>query len=175
MNEIIHATVTKQNNFAAGTRLTGTWETFGLHIRLQVHTANNAPIAGLLTERMENVKVERVERADAVKVGDIFCMSWGYDQTNVNYFQVTRLTAKGACVREISQEFVTGTQGFMSSKVKPVPGKFLSSSQWCGSGNPETHRKIGYDGKGGASMSFGRYYWASRVSVDESTYCSWYA
>lgn len=37
-----------------------------------------------------------------VKVGDIFCMSWGYEQTNVNFFQVVALAGETSVrVREI--------------------------------------------------------------------------
>jgi len=113
-----------------------------------------------------------------VAVGDIFEMSWGYDQTNVNYFQVTRITPKGCYVREIGASSVPGTAGFMCETVKPTPGNFLAKSQWCGgysSGNPETFRKVNYNGKGGASFSFESRYYARRVSADSSTYSSWYA
>ena len=60
-----------------------------------------------------------------VKIGQIFSMSWGYDQTNVNYFQVVSLTAKGVYVREIGACSVPDTQGFMSEDVKPNKDRFL--------------------------------------------------
>ena len=33
-----------------------------------------------------------------VKVGSIFVMSWGYDQTNVDFYQVVALKGKTQCV-----------------------------------------------------------------------------
>jgi len=184
MNEIIHATVTQQNknNFAVGTRLTGTLARYADGEYLQVRTANDAPLTGFLTEKLENLKVNRTERVGAVRVGDIFEMSWGYDQTNVNYFQVTRLTYKGAYVREIGAKSVPGTQGFMCEHVKPHKDNFLTRSQWCcprgkqsyEDANPETFRRIDTDSQGQPSFNFRGRYFARRVRPDESTYSSWY-
>ena len=38
-----------------------------------------------------------------VKVGDIFYTSWGYDQTNVEFFKVVRATEKSIWVQETGQ------------------------------------------------------------------------
>jgi hypothetical protein len=108
----------------------------------------------------------------AIKVGDIFNMSWGYDQTNVNWFQVTRLSKAGIFVREIASRSVPGTDGFMSDKVVPVKDCFLDRSQWCGEGNPETFRKV----KPGRYTGFnfeGRYF--AHLSDGSASYRSWYA
>ena len=65
-----------------------------------------------------------------VKVGDIFHYSWGYEQTNANYFQVVSLKGtKQVIIREISYE-VTETIGFESFKVKPSKNIFLEKSQF---------------------------------------------
>lgn len=51
-----------------------------------------------------------------VKVGDIFKTSWGYDDTNTQFFQVVSLV--GECsvrVREVSLPIVTEVRGFLSS------------------------------------------------------------
>jgi len=124
-----------------------------------------------------------------VAVGDIFCMSWGYDQTNVNYFEVTRLSKSGFFVREIGCESIPNTQGFMCEDVKPAPGKFLDRSQWCvqrkwnaagniptetNDGNPETFRK-GYAFNGSYCFNFKGHYFAYRVNKDSKHYNSWYA
>ena len=36
-----------------------------------------------------------------IKIGDIFYNSWGYDQTNIDFFQVVSVTAKTVSIREI--------------------------------------------------------------------------
>lgn len=109
-----------------------------------------------------------------VKVGDIFEMSWGYDQTNVNWFQVTRLSPKGVYVREISGRGVEGTQGSMCENVVAVKDSFLSQSQWTGEGNPEMFRKIKNGYKGTPSFSIKSRYFAT-LWDGKPTYNSWYA
>lgn len=41
-----------------------------------------------------------------VKVGDIFASNWGYEQTNVEHFQVVRTTKTGVYVREVAPQVV---------------------------------------------------------------------
>lgn len=36
-----------------------------------------------------------------LRPGDILCGSWGYDQTNVSFYQVVRVTEKSARIRRI--------------------------------------------------------------------------
>lgn len=65
-----------------------------------------------------------------VKVGDIFSYSWGYEQTNVNYFQVVALKGKTqVIIREIAYK-TTKTNGLDSYMVAPCKDKFLSKSHF---------------------------------------------
>lgn len=42
-----------------------------------------------------------------VRVGDIFCSSWGYDQTNVDFFQVVALVGESSVrVREVNPPII---------------------------------------------------------------------
>jgi hypothetical protein len=52
-------------------------------------------------------------------IGTIWATSWGYDQTNVEYFQVIRETAASVWVREIMQEA-------KDSRVWPVIDAFIA-------------------------------------------------
>jgi hypothetical protein len=111
-----------------------------------------------------------------IKVGDIFRMSWGYDQTNVNFFQVTRLSKGGVFIREIGSTSAGG-EGFMCRNVVAVKDSFIQNSQWCTPkgqayyGNVETFRKLSSDGR---SFSIrGRYY--ASLWDGKPTYESWYA
>lgn len=62
--------------------------------------------------------------ADApVQVGAIFRASWGYEQTNIDYFEVTAVTAKTVQLRPIGQKAVKATSD-MSEYVAPVPGDY---------------------------------------------------
>jgi hypothetical protein len=113
-----------------------------------------------------------------VKIGQIFSMSWGYDQTNVNYFQVVSVTAKGVYVREIGACSVPGTQGFMCEEVKPAKDRFLDRSQWCGGfsrQNEPTFRRIQPGSNNQPYFNFKGRYFARPVAEGESTYNSWYA
>ena len=51
-----------------------------------------------------------------VKIGDIFSASWGYDQTNYNFFQVVKLCGKQSVrVREVSLPVVNSQSvGFLA-------------------------------------------------------------
>lgn len=121
------------------------------------------------------------ETPHGIKVGDLFDMSWGYDQTNVNYFQITRVSEKGVWVREIGSKSVPDTQGFMCENVSPAKDYFLSRSQWCGGfqgKNPETFRRIQMftrNNEPKPCFNFHGRYYAFPCSINSTTYNSWYA
>lgn len=59
----------------------------------------------------------------AVNVGDIFKAVWGYDQTNVDYYEVTKVIGKATVeIREIAA--YGEDDGFMCGKCVPSPGQF---------------------------------------------------
>lgn len=69
-------------------------------------------IAMKVVELINNGKIENVSRETlkqenelGIKVGDIFYTSWGYEQTNVDFFQVVALKGKTQVViKEVSLE-----------------------------------------------------------------------
>jgi hypothetical protein len=75
-----------------------------------------------------------------IKAGDIFYSSWGYDQTNVDYYQVIGVTPSGKSVRirRIGQEIIEHGRGV--DRVAPVVDYFVGSletvrildSSWSG-------------------------------------------
>ena len=72
----------------------------------------------------------KVDKAEARKnfqhgfqVGDILYASWGYDQTNVDFYQVTDVKGKEITVREIGARVVSSTMG--SDKVMAEPHEFI--------------------------------------------------
>ena len=66
----------------------------------------------------------RAERAAPtnVAVGDVFRCSWGYDQTNIDYFQVIEVSGAYVTVREIGQ--MAEETGFMSGNCVPALNQF---------------------------------------------------
>lgn len=57
------------------------------------------------------------------KVGDMLYSSWGYDQTNIDFYQVTAITAAGLTIREV-EKHVVGGQGTHTELVAPLPNQF---------------------------------------------------
>jgi hypothetical protein len=65
-------------------------------------------------------KVAADEMID-VNVGDILVSSWGYDQTNVDFYEVAAKSGSMATFYKIDKR-VVGGRGEPSEKVVPVPG-----------------------------------------------------
>ncbi|HAP9351160.1 TPA: hypothetical protein IWJ17_002698, partial [Enterococcus faecium] len=58
------------------------------------------------------------------QVGDIFYSSWGYEQTNVTFWQIVKLTEKTAWFQPIQKKTVEHYSS-MSGKVVPMKDKFI--------------------------------------------------
>jgi hypothetical protein len=65
----------------------------------------------------------RDEFLKKVAVGSLFYTNWGYEQTNVEWYQVTRLKGCTVSLREIAAD-VTETSS-MSGTSKPIKGQFV--------------------------------------------------
>jgi hypothetical protein len=69
-------------------------------------------------------KAKRDAAPRGLEVGDILYSSWGYDQTNIDYYQVTALI--GDCMVEIRE---IGSQSeetaYMQGKCVPAPNQFV--------------------------------------------------
>ena len=83
--------------------------------------------------RIENEKIERRAKQKAAgadytakkyfNVGDVVYNSWGYEQTNIDFYQVTEVLGKKIRVRELKQEIHKCT-GDMSADVIPILNEF---------------------------------------------------
>jgi hypothetical protein len=86
-------------------------------------------------ERKEQEKIKKSEamktiRAnDFFKVGDILVNSWGYEQTNIDFFQVTEVKEKTILVREIYQNTEENSiySHGMACNVLPDIGNFIEN------------------------------------------------
>lgn len=77
-----------------------------------------------LTKEYKDKKIqERREYQHSYKVGDIFDTSWGYDQTNVDFYQVVEVRGKVLIVRKISEKTDSEHQG--AEYVVPVKDSFI--------------------------------------------------
>ena len=57
------------------------------------------------------------------QIGDIFYSSWGYEQTNVTFWQIVKLTEKTAWFRPIKKQRIEAYTS-MSGKTIPIPNEF---------------------------------------------------
>jgi 5-hydroxyisourate hydrolase-like protein (transthyretin family) len=79
------------------------------------------------------IKLERAAFTPEFEVGDIYYTSWGYEQTNVEFYQVIEKPSPHyAIIKEIAQDYQP--TGDMQGRVKPIKGKFLDK--------PSERRKI---------------------------------
>lgn len=97
--------------------------------------------------RMGNAKIE---------VGDILSSSWGYDQTNIDYYLVTKRTPRMATLQKIGAKQV-GVSGHYNQLV-PDPEKILENEE-------PLRRKIhtAKEGREETGCSIESYSWASPV------------
>jgi hypothetical protein len=139
----------------------------------------------------EGEEMSEVRYNDGADKDDVLEASWGYDQTNVDYFKVERRTAASVWIVKIGQKHVPGTEGFMSERVVPDPDIVIpwrSQESWfpkaeAGTIVPQVKRvKSGYQGK--ATVRLASYAYARPVKKETnelgeevfgSTYQSWYA
>jgi len=56
-------------------------------------------------------------------VGDIFYSSWGYDQTNINWYQVVSTTDKTVTLRELNDSR-SYDDFYMSGETTPIKNSF---------------------------------------------------
>jgi len=97
-------------------------------------TASSSRIA----ERYETLKYLQSSRGDVARVahryltagnlpeepvvGDILYSNWGYDQTNIDYYQIIRATPKQVILQQLQKKVVS--VGRTDEKVVPLKGKF---------------------------------------------------
>lgn len=108
-------------------------------------------------------KQRQLELLDRVQEGTILHYSWGWEQTNCEFYQVISRNKSTIEIREIESKEV-GDRHFqaMSCQLCPVPGKFVENA-------PILKKRIT---KNGIKMDHG---YAYVTSPEKSHYSSWYA
>ena len=61
-----------------------------------------------------------------IKTGDIFVATWGYEQTNADFFQVINVGKKSVKVRHIKKKTIESPAGSMSGYASPIKNAFDS-------------------------------------------------
>ena len=112
-------------------------------------------------ERKAKRTAERVESVANVKEGDIYVASWGWEQTNVDAYQVVAKKGATVTLREIALCSVEGSEQFMADRVKPVKDVFIGA---------EFKKRIT-----GRSINISSCETAFPMGDREDFYRSWYA
>lgn len=112
-------------------------------------------------ERKETERRERLEFQHSFKVGDFIDTSWGYDQTNIDYYQVVGVRGKMLLVRKVSEvvveskgdydmvvpkadSFIGGVLKVLPSKGDKVKVEGHYGSKWDGRPNHQTSSFAGH-------------------------------
>jgi hypothetical protein len=107
----------------------------GWHFRFRSVEQREAKIAEFKSDekakvkaRADKVAANRTARQGFVnpyKPADVFCYSWGYDQTNVEWFQCVGVGPRSVILRPIDGTLTT-REGYsdMSGWTEPKPGEF---------------------------------------------------
>ena len=120
-----------------------------------------------------------------VKVGDYFEASWGYDQTNVDFFQVVELVGecsvrvKEVCPEMIAEEAISGmsadrTYKLDTTKMAPLANysSFIKDQE---KGDLKRLKSFAADGVSNPSFYLSSFADAHYISADTiKTYESWY-
>lgn len=101
------------------------------------------------------------------KVGDVLHYSWGWEQTQCEFYQVTEVKDKTVTVRAIAAEMTEATSS-MACMMTAKPGEFLEG-QWA-----ETlTKRVLMQSEGSACLKMDHGY--ARVWNGKPQYRSWYA
>lgn len=92
---------------------------------IQEQTVARHRVAAANAER----KNERASFQHSYQVGDVLVCSWGYDQTNVDYYQIVEVRGRTVVVIQKIASRTVKPMGSMSETVEAVPGQFLRDSK----------------------------------------------
>lgn len=66
------------------------------------------------------------EAGKSLAVGDVLVASWGYEQTNYDYYQVTRVFgARSVEIRELAKQAADDSAQSMAGECVPIKGQFV--------------------------------------------------
>lgn len=139
----------------------------------------------ITAEAKERKRLARAQFQNPYKVGDILHHSWGYDQTNCDFYQVVEVKKASVVLRKIGAGTVPGTEGFMSEQLMPVKDAFIphGSQALTKHGkaitpeNPTITKRVSFYVKEDGSLRYfipAPYGWCD-LWEGKPEYSSWYA
>lgn len=110
---------------------------------------------------------QEFKKNPSIKIGDIFYDSWGYEQTNIDYYEVVAVKGLSVHFRRITGHVTESS--FMSGPKVANKGDFKDE---------EVHKKMvrfDYNGEPRFKSSCGSISRASAEQLKNGITCSWYA
>lgn len=130
------------------------------YIEDSIEKVYNRNKAKLETKAKE--KAQAVQNRENVKVGDLFKTSWGYEQTNVDFFEVIeRPTKATAIIRKVQSETVRETS-WCSADIKAIKGAYIGET-----------KKVQIDVYGNLTSADNYGHKAYKADWEQSYYKSW--
>jgi hypothetical protein len=69
---------------------------------------------------------EELAATPTAKVGDILYVSWGYDQTNIDFYEVVDVSGSSASIRKLAKRHVPAESTQYQTAVMPDVGNYVS-------------------------------------------------
>jgi hypothetical protein len=102
-------------------------------------------------DRIEARKRQRQQASHGLVVGDIVYSVWGYEQTNVTFYEVVRVpSSRSATLRELEADSIEDAPRNMTGKSTPKPGQYVQGTK------EKTRRTTGWHRLGELSKWDGR-------------------
>lgn len=120
--------------------------------------------------RKEQKKIAQQNMNHNYKVGQFLYNSWGYDQTNINFYQIVGVKEKSIILQEVCKNIVAGSEGFMCANVQPVENAFI--------GEPILKKvivQVGYNGNVSYYIKAEHGCFCEYAANQQGVYSSWYA
>ena len=136
-------------------------------------------------DRKAKKAAARARFANPYKMGDILHHSWGYDQTNCDFYQVVEVKKASVVLRPIGAKVVEGSEGFMSCSLMPEKDAFIEKRSHALSKfdkpitleNPTILKRVGFYVQEDDSLKYYipvPYGWCD-LWKGKAEYSSWYA
>lgn len=121
-------------------------------------------------ERKEKKREAMKNMSHPFKVGQVLYNSWGYEQTNIDFYQVVEIKAKSIKIRPIYSSYVEGSEGFMCANVKPAINQFKGEAIL-----KKVNLSVSYNGSISHYIKAENGCFVNYLESQEGVYSSWYA
>lgn len=137
---------------------------FRTEAQRQAHIDQQIARVAAVDARKAEQKASKAAFVHSLEVGDILRSSWGYDQTNIDFYAVTKVIGKCVEIRELGQS--RQQTGWETGDCVPVPGNYVGEpmKKLVGEGNAvriESYASASLYHKGSSAAAFEPARWSS--------------